>query len=174
LKGFDLPSTGRADAAWEDVPPDAALRADLYEGLLLRRVMAHLVDWLFIAMAYALAYVFALLIGLFTLGIAWPLVAGLLPLVPALYATLTVGAEAAATPGMRLMDVEIRAFDGTRPGYARAFLMAAFFYLSFILTSGIVLVVGLFNDRRRLVHDMLAGTIAVRASRTGKAGAPPP
>ncbi|MDX1710645.1 MAG: RDD family protein [Rhodovibrionaceae bacterium] len=173
MKGFDLPSTKRADAAWDDVPPDAALRADLYEGLLVRRTFGYLVDLLLIGLVYAIAYVFALLIGIFTLGIAWPLVAGLLPLVPALYVTLTVGAEAAATPGMRLMDVEIRAFDGTKPGYARAFLLAAFFYLSFILTSGIVLIVGLFNDRRRLLHDVLAGALAVRASRVGEPPAPP-
>ena len=33
------------------------------------------------------------------------------------------------------------------------------------MTSGLVLLVALFNDRRRTLHDILAGTVMVRTSR---------
>ena len=173
MKGFNLPSTQGADAAWEDVAPDPGVHPEVYDGLLSRRSLAFLVDWVLIGIVYVVCYVLGLFLGIFTLGLAWPLVMAVMPLVPALYVTLTVGAEAGATPGMRLMDVEVRGFEGRQAGYARAFLFAVFFYVSCGLTSGLILLVGLFNDRRRLLHDMLSGVVAVRASRIARQAVPP-
>jgi uncharacterized RDD family membrane protein YckC len=165
MRGFDLPSTQRADAAWEDVAPDTTSRPDLYDGLLIRRSLAFLVDWVLLGIVYFVFYILALFLGVFTLGMATPLIVMVVPLIPALYVTATLGDAACATPGMRLMDVQMRGFDGSQPGYARAFLLAVFFYITCSLTSGLVLIVGFFSDRRRLLHDMLTGLVAVRASR---------
>jgi uncharacterized RDD family membrane protein YckC len=42
--------------------------------------------------------------------------------------------------------------------------MAVVFYASFGLTSGLIMLVPLFSDRRRTAHDMLAATVVVRAA----------
>ncbi len=62
---------------------------------------------------------------------------------------------------MQTMGIEVRASDGQRPSLLQAFTMTALFYISIALTSMLILVVALFNDRRRCVHDILSGTIVV-------------
>ncbi|MEE8534923.1 MAG: RDD family protein, partial [Kiloniellales bacterium] len=76
-----------------------------------------------------------------------------------------------ATPGMRLLDVEIRVWTGRRPDYVQAFLVALLFYATVLPTSWLVLVVALFNERNRTLHDLLTGTLAVRRSRHPDLGA---
>jgi uncharacterized RDD family membrane protein YckC len=68
---------------------------------------------------------------------------------------------------MMLLDLEVRAWDGRTPGYAQGLLMSAFFYLSIMTTTWLILVVALFNERRRCLHDFMAGTVVVRRERLG-------
>ena len=66
---------------------------------------------------------------------------------------------------MQFMDVEIRSWTGRRPDYLQAFIMTALFYATVFPSGFLVLIVVLFNDRRRTLHDFLAGTLAVRLCR---------
>ena len=153
----------RDSAAWSWAPPAPLDHPALYESLVSRRALAYLLDVL-ILVALAAAIWFTL--GVFTLltfGLLGPLQVFALALLPFAYHTAFIGALG-QTLGMRACDVEVRAWSGERPDYLRAFLMTALFYLSIGLATFLILLVALFNDRRRTLHDFLAGTLCVRQS----------
>jgi uncharacterized RDD family membrane protein YckC len=64
---------------------------------------------------------------------------------------------------MQFMGIEVRSLNGARPNLLQAFAMTALFYLSVAVTTSLILLVALFNDRRRCAHDILSGTIVVLA-----------
>jgi uncharacterized RDD family membrane protein YckC len=112
----------------------------------------------------AAALWFALgLLTLVTFGLLFPLQIAALALLPLAYHTLFL-AYRGQTLGMAALDVEVRAWTGRRPDLFQAFVQTALFYLTVALTSWLILLVALFNDRRRTLHDYLAGTLAVRRS----------
>jgi uncharacterized RDD family membrane protein YckC len=83
--------------------------------------------------------------------------------VPLAYHTWLIGGPSSATVGMQIMGVEVRTWDGRRPGYVQAALQTVVFYTSVALTSWLILLVALFNPRRRCLHDFLCGTIVIRS-----------
>ena len=160
----NLPSLSLSDAAWDDGPPDPLAEPDFYDGLILRRSVGFLID---AAIVWTLNVCLGLafwLAGLLTFGLLWPLGVAALAALPIAYHTYFIGARG-ATPGMALFDVELRGWNGGHLDYLQAFLQTALFYTTVPLTSGLILLVALFNDRRRTAHDILAGTVMVRASR---------
>ncbi len=107
-----------------------------------------------------------------SLGLLLPIQLALAPLLPVAYHTWFVG-HAGATPGMQLMDVEIRSWTGRRPDFVQAFVMTVLFYATVLPTSFLVLAIALFNDRQRTLHDYLAGTLGLRRSRMAPADPQP-
>ena len=158
-----LPSTELRDAVWHDAPPDPLDNPDLYDGIVLRRVGAYLVDVVAIVILMIGAWFLLGLLAILSLGLLLPLKVIVLALLPTAYHTYFIGSSG-ATPGMRVFDVEIRTWTGRRPDYVQAFLQTVLFYATVSLTSFLVLAVSLFNDRRRTLHDFLAGTVGVRHS----------
>jgi uncharacterized RDD family membrane protein YckC len=79
-----------------------------------------------------------------------------------LYHTLTIGGSRSATPGMRLTGVEVRSWTGERPGYLQAFVQTILFYVTVYPTWSLVLLIALFERRRRTLHDIIAGTLVIR------------
>ena len=66
------------------------------------------------------------------------------------------------TPAMRLMELRVVGPDGEPPGVGRSIVRMIGLYLAIIpLFAGFLPV--LIDDRRRGVHDMLAGTVVVHA-----------
>jgi uncharacterized RDD family membrane protein YckC len=65
---------------------------------------------------------------------------------------------------MRVMDLELRTWYGA-PGY---FLLGAMhvvlFWVSISFLTPLVLLFGLFNGRRRLLHDIVLGTVVINSS----------
>ena len=142
--------------------PDPAAFPELYEGVLWRRVLAYLVDLVVIGLVMAgVAVVFALLTVL-SLGLLAPVLWFLFGLVPLAYHTLLLAGRHSATFGMRIFDLELRATDGARPGFVQALVQTALFYITIGLTCSLILLVALFNRRRRTLHDFFAGTVMVR------------
>ena len=166
-RGIDLPGTEIADAAWHEGPPGRLDDPDLYDGLAWRRAAGYLIDAFLLLLVIGGLWVLVIL----SLGLLWPIQAVVTPLLPLAYHTWFVG-RAGATPGMQLMDVEIRSWTGRRPDYLQAFVMTALFYATVLPTSFLVLVLALLNDRQRTLHDYLAGTLGVRHSRLAAAGPP--
>ena len=170
VRRINLPAVGREGAAWEDLPPDPLDDPDLYDGIMWRRVVGYAVDVL-ILMVILMAVGFALFfIGVLSFGLLLPLKLLIPPLVPLAYHSYFIGHDG-ATPGMRMFDVEVRAWTGGRPDYLQAFLMTVLFYVTVMFTFWLILIFALFNDRNRTAHDYLSGAVVVRRTRILATGA---
>jgi len=134
----------------------------VFEGVVPRRAMAYLVDLALITFFSVLLAVGALLLGLVSFGLLSLPLATLLTLWPLAYHTLTIGGQHSATPGMRLMGIAVRVWHGGKPGYLQALLHTVVFYVSLSLTFGLILLLPLFHNRGRCLHDILCGTFVVR------------
>ncbi|MGH6925883.1 MAG: RDD family protein [Propylenella sp.] len=84
-------------------------------------------------------------------------------MVAILYAVLTLGGPASATPGMRFMGIEMRTLRGGHMDYGLALLHALGFWFSVAILTPLILIVALFTARKQLLHDLVLGTIAIRA-----------
>jgi uncharacterized RDD family membrane protein YckC len=70
------------------------------------------------------------------------------------------------TPAMRMMDIRVTTADGAMPGIMRSIVRLIGLVLAIIpFFAGFLPV--LFDDRRRGVHDMLAGTVVEHAEAPG-------
>lgn len=138
-----------------------------YYGITARRIYAYLIDMVVVGVLLAMMWIAAIIIGALTLTLLWPLMLLLVAVTPIAYHTLTIAGPHAATLGMRaakirVMSVGANAFDDNgRPSLLQAAIQTICFYGSVAVTFWLVLLVALFNPRRRAVHDMLAGTVVV-------------
>jgi uncharacterized RDD family membrane protein YckC len=150
-----------------DIKPhayDPAANPELFEGVLARRVVAFVIDLFIIAIPVALAAIFIFAFGIVTLGLGFALYL-LLPAGTVIWAIvyfgLTLGSTRSATIGMRVVDLEMRTWYGA-PGY---FVLGAVHAIAFWFTisffTPFVLLVAFFNERRRLLHDILLGTVVI-------------
>lgn len=158
-----LPIGLAAQQRWQGKAPDPIARPEYYEGVVARRVLAYLVDLALIALGLGVLWLLVGALTVMSFGLLGPLLWSTLALVPLAYHTLLIGGEESATLGMRLFRIEVRAWDGRRPGYPQAALVTVVFYVSVALTSWLVLVVALFNPQRRTLHDYLCGTVVINA-----------
>jgi uncharacterized RDD family membrane protein YckC len=145
---------------------DPAASPELFEGVLTRRVVAFVIDAVVIAIPVIIATIFIFVFGLITFGLGWFLFWILSPasIVWALvYYGITLGGPASATLGMRAMELQLRTWYG-EPGYfVLGAVRAIVFWLSVTVLTPLILLVGLFNARRRLLHDILLGTVVINS-----------
>jgi uncharacterized RDD family membrane protein YckC len=160
-------NAGRSDGG---VPPhafDPWLQPELFRGVLTRRAIAFLIDIIVLSIPVVLAILFIAVFGIVTLGLGWALFWLVSPasIIWALvYYGASLGGPHSATLGMRLMDLELRTWYGA-PGYFLLGAMhAVLFWISVSVLSPLVLLVGLFNGRRRLLHDIVLGTVVINNS----------
>jgi uncharacterized RDD family membrane protein YckC len=81
-----------------------------------------------------------------------------------IYYGATLGGPHSATMGMRVMDLELRTWYGAPSYFVLGAMHAVMFWISVSFLTPLVLLVGLFNGRRRLLHDILTGTIVIDSS----------
>lgn len=155
--GYDFPYRANRLAI-----PDPVAFPELYEGVLWRRVLAYFVDLLFIAVIAVGVWVAFAVLWLVSFGLLGPVLWFLFGLVPLAYHTLLLSGSRSATFGMRCFDLELRSVTGERPSFPQALIQTALFYVTVGLTCSLILLVTLFNRRRRTLHDFLAGTVMVR------------
>ena len=143
---------------------DPATNPELFEGVLSRRLIAFFIDVVIVTVPVLVAALFILLFGLVTFGLGWMLY-WLLPPAAVIWALfyygLTFGGPASATIGMRMMDLEMRTWYGAPAYFVLGAVHAIAYWISVSALTPFILLVGLFNDRRRLLHDMLLGTIVI-------------
>jgi len=142
---------------------DPAVHPELYEGVRTRRIFAFVVDAAVVLFLMVVAFIVIGILGIFTLGLAWLLIPAIWPVVAILYAVLTLGGPHSATPGMRAMGIAIRTLRGERLDYGIALLHALGFWFSVAILTPLILIVALFTARKQLLHDLILGTVAVRA-----------
>jgi uncharacterized RDD family membrane protein YckC len=154
-----------------DIKPhayDPAAQPELFDGVLPRRVVAFVIDVILIAVPLVLAAMFIFAFGIVTLGLGWALY-WLMP--PAtviwviVYFGVTLGSPASATIGMRVMDLELRTWYGAPAYFVLGAVHAIAFWISVSALSPFILLVCFFNERRRLLHDIVLGTIVINNAR---------
>lgn len=159
-----IPTLGFGTSSWHDAGPDPAVHPAAYRNIVGRRFLAWLVDAVILLVLVGGAFVVLLISNIVTFGLlALPVSLAFL-LVPLVYYTVLLGGPRAATPGMRLIGIELRSWDNARPNYFQALLRTVLHYATVTLLSPLVLVVMLCNERGRAAHDYLSGTVVVNAS----------
>lgn len=150
-----------------DVKPhayDPVVSPELFEGVLSRRLVAFLIDFVILAIPVLLAGLFIFVVGIVTLGIGFFLY-GLLPPLSVIWALayygMCFGGPQSATIGMRAMDLEMRTWYGSPAYFVLGAVHAIVFWITVSALTPLVLIVGLLNDRRRLLHDMIVGTVVI-------------
>jgi uncharacterized RDD family membrane protein YckC len=154
---------------------DPDLEPELFRGVLTRRAIAFVIDVFIVSVPVALAVLFIAVFGLVTLGLGWALFWLVSPasIIWALvYYGATLGGPHSATIGMRVMDLEVRTWYGAPCYFLLGAMHAVVFYISLSVLSPLVLLVGLFNRRRRLLHDVLLGTVVINNSIRAPVGQP--
>ena len=131
-------------------------------GVIWRRVIAYWIDLFVLGCLYALAWIVAGPLVVLSFGLLLVPLVFLIGLIQIAYHTLLIGGPRAATLGQRLLGIEVLRTDGGRPSYLQALIQTVIFYLTVSCTGGLILLVVLFNARRRAVHDFLAGTLTLR------------
>jgi len=150
-----------------DVKPhayDPLTQPELFDGVLPRRVVAFFIDLVIIALPLIAASIFIFVLGLVTFGLGWALFWLLSPasVIWALfYYGMTLGGTASATLGMRVMDIEMRTWYGAPAYFVLGAVHAIVFWISVSVLSPVILVVGFFNARKRLLHDIVVGTVII-------------
>ena len=125
-----------------------------------RRILAVCID--FFAVAALSAFLFA---GLFFLsfGMSIFMLPPIFPLTAFLYNGLTVSGWRLATPGMYLMDLEMRSMSTGAPvTFLTAAVHAVLFYVTTLLPP--LLLVSLLTSDKRCLHDIAADVIVLRRS----------
>src|SRR6187397_2543810 len=146
---------------------DPLTQPELFRGVLTRRLFAFLIDLVVLTVPVVLGYLFIAVFGLITLGLGWMLfwLAWPATVVWAIvYYGASIGGPHSATLGMRVMDLELRTWYGA-PGYfVLGAMHAVLFWVSISFLTPLVLLVGLFNSRGRLLHDIVLGTVVINSS----------
>jgi uncharacterized RDD family membrane protein YckC len=159
--GFGIPLDVRPHAY------DPHTHPELFEGVLARRVVAFVIDLIVIALPLLVVAMFIFVFGLITFGLGWALYWLLSPasVVWALfYYGITLGGPGSATLGMRAMGLEMRTWYGAPCYFVLGAVHAVVYWVSVSVLSPLILVIGFFNPRKRLLHDMLVGTIVINAA----------
>src|SRR5882762_4946300 len=161
-----------------NVPPhafDPWLQPELFRGVLTRRVIAFIIDLIVLSVPVILAVLFIAIFGVVTLGLGWVLFWLVSPasvIWALVYYGASLGGPHSATVGMRVMDLELRTWYGA-PGYFLLGAMhAVLFWISISVLSPFVLLIGLLNGRRRLLHDFVLGTVIINNSVRSPVGQP--
>jgi uncharacterized RDD family membrane protein YckC len=134
----------------------------LYEGVLTRRILAFIVDYLIIALLLVPFGILVLLVGLLTLGLGWMLFSILVPAVALIYVWTTLGGRRQATLGMRMMSIRLERLDGKPVDGLLAVVHTVLFWAGNAVLTPLILLAPLFLDRKRTLHDLLLGTVVIR------------
>jgi uncharacterized RDD family membrane protein YckC len=143
---------------------DPVANPELFQGVLLRRLVAFIIDLIVLAIPLIVTSIGIFVFGLITLGLGWALFWLLSPasVIWALfYYGYTLGSGASATLGMRAMELEMRTWYGGPMYFLLGAVHAVVFWVTLSVLTPFILIIGLFNGRKRLLHDMLVGTVLI-------------
>jgi uncharacterized RDD family membrane protein YckC len=171
----DYGSNGRGsgrNTGWDggEVRPhafDPWANPELFQGVLTKRVLAFLIDLIILSVPVVLAVAFIAVFGVVTLGLGWTLFWIVSPasvIWALIYYGASLGGPHSATIGMRTMGIEMATWYGEPSYFVLGAAHAFLFWLAISMLSPLVLLVGLFNARRRLLHDILLGTVVINSA----------
>jgi len=126
-----------------------------YEGVRTRRILAFVLDYFIVALLTIPFAILVFFLGLLTLGLGWMLFGILVPVVAMLYIWNTLGSADQATTGMKMMGIRLDRLDGRPIDGLTAVVHSVLFWAGNVILSPLVLLVTLFSDRKRTLHDLL-------------------
>ncbi|WMT90786.1 RDD family protein [Pelagibacterium sp. H642] len=144
--------------------PNPANSPELFEGILTRRVFAFLIDCVIMGILVTIVTLVAGVLGIFTFGLAWLSIPIIIPVTFIAYYAVTLGSSSRATLGMRAMDIVLTPTREVRLDGWMAMIHVVLFWISTTILTPFIVLIGLFTNRRQLLHDMIAGTLMVRRS----------
>lgn len=127
-----------------------------------RRLLAFLIDWAFIILISIPVSIVIFVLGLLTFSVGWMLYAIMFPLIAIPYIAFTIGGPQQASIGMRMMDIIIRRDDGKLVDPLLAVVHGILFWAIHVIGTPLLAIASLFTDRKRLLHDLLLGTVVTR------------
>ncbi len=136
----------------------------IYNGVLLARVLAFVIDYILVAVLMVPSALLLFVFSILTLGLGFVIYPVLFFIVAGFYFGLTLGGKRQATPGMRAMGLAISRDDGLPVDFMTALIHLVLFWIVNSLLTPFVLLIGLFTDRGRLLHDILLGTVVYKTS----------
>ena len=116
-----------------------------------------------------LVSIFILLFGVVTLGLGWALFWLVSPfsIIWALfYYGLSLGGPHAATIGMSTLGIHMELLNGGRPYFLLGVAHAVAYWVSVSFLTPLIVLVGFFNRRGQLLHDLVLGTVLVNTAAT--------
>jgi uncharacterized RDD family membrane protein YckC len=134
----------------------------LYDGVRTRRILAVMIDYLIVGVLTIPVAVIVFFLGILTLGLGWMLFSVLVPAVAVLYIWNTLGSADQATTGMKMMGIRLDRLDGRPIDGMTAVVHSVLFWAGNVILTPLVLLVSLFADRKRTLHDLLLGTVVTR------------
>lgn len=141
---------------------DPLAEPEYFRGVLFRRFIAFLIDAVIICVPIGMAALLIFVFGFVTLGLGWFLFSLLSPALviwALVYTGLTLGGPHSATLGMRAMGIEMRLWYGAPMYPLLAVVSVVLFWVAASVLTPLVAIVGLFNGRKRLLHDFVIGTV---------------
>jgi uncharacterized RDD family membrane protein YckC len=170
MSGMDATSRASFSAGWPAHAYDPDVHPEYFQGVLGRRAVAFAIDLAVITLPMILAAFLVLVFGAVTLGLGWMLFL-LFPVASLIWAAIYYGlcfaGPASATLGMRAVGLEMHIWYGAPSYFLLGAAHAVVFWISFL--TPFVLIIGLLNRRRRLLHDILVGTIVVNTEARAQA-----
>jgi len=166
-RGYERQTSWRNDGGFRANPFDPAAQPELFRGVLTRRFIAFLIDLVVLGIPIVLGVIFIALFGLLTLGFGWMLfwlVSPLSVIWALLYYGLSLGGPHSATVGMRIMDLQLRTFTGERGYFLLGAAHAVLYWISVSVLTPFIVLVGLFNRRKQMLHDLVLGTVIINTS----------
>ncbi|PTX55954.1 putative RDD family membrane protein YckC [Litoreibacter ponti] len=146
-----------SDTMSYDALPDPATDPAFYDGVVLKRLLAWVVDTLLIS-------VIAVVIASLPLFLLWFIFPAVFLVVSLIYRIGTIKAYS-ATPGMRLFNIELRTYQGSPLDGGEAtlhtigYLVASAFFIPQIIS----LLMMMLGERGQGLHDMFVGVVAINS-----------
>jgi uncharacterized RDD family membrane protein YckC len=176
--GSGYTGSGWRNDGGPDFRPDAFdpyLQPELFRGVLMRRAIAFVIDLFLLVVPVIFAKIFIFIFGIVTLGLGWTLFFLVWPATviwALIYYGASLGGPHSATVGMRMMDLELRTWYGAPSYFVLGAMHAVLFWVSVSMLTPFILLIGLFSPRRRLLHDIVLGTVVINTSVRAQIGQP--
>jgi uncharacterized RDD family membrane protein YckC len=135
----------------------------LYQGVRTSRAFAFLIDYVIVFLLCIPVAILIAILGVATLGLGWTLYGVMFPAVALAYVATTLGGQRQATKGMQMMGIKLERLDGQKVDGLLAIVHTVLFWGLNVVLTPLILLATFFLDRKRTVHDLLLGTVIVRA-----------
>lgn len=150
--GAEASKTAAAPAAQTGVLLDEAALSEVRR----RRAFALFQDMLVIVLIYATLMLVLGITGIVPPGRPYLYAPVLIPIITIFYNAITISRGGGCTPGMRMEGLRMQLRDGRPAPWLNAAAHALFFFLSGVLLTPLVYLIGLRSKERRFLHDRLA------------------